>query len=203
MKKTFLIGVLLGIGGAVALAGWYPFVDPVRLPSETRVAKNGGRAENFHVRLPDDRVAVTAGTTISEPRLPTDIVFPPEPELVGVQVEIFKLRNESGKIVGLASRVNANGSEDAGYTDWTLFLPARGALFLTAPMPLGWPYGAPGEATVPTAVDVVFGDIAGGAGEFEGLAGSFSEEWTLTGTTEDGRLTGEIEIATLSMGEQR
>lgn len=200
MKKTFLLGVLLGIGGAVALAGWYPVVDPVRFSSETSVAKNGGRIETFRVRVPEDRIALTAGTPLAEPVLPASLAFPPEPELSGLQVELFRLRNQSGQVVGLASRINANGAEDAGYTDWTLFLPARGALYLSAAAPLGWPYGAIGTGEVPEATETVFGDVVGGAGEFKDFAGSFSEEWLLTGRDEDGRLRGEVEIATLAMG---
>lgn len=199
MKKTLLLGVLLGISAAIALAGWYPVVDPVRFPSEAGVAKNGGRTENFRVYLPEDRLAVTGSTMPAGESLPADLRFPPGPELAGLSAEFFKLRNDSGTVIGVAGRVNARSPDGRGYTDWTLFLPARGSLFLTAEVSPGWPYGIIRGAQPVGDPAAALGDIVGGAGEFTDLVGSFREEWIVTGRDEDGRLRGEIGIATLTL----
>lgn len=184
MKKTFLLGLLLGIGGAVWFAGWYPIVDPVRFASESGVARNGGRTENFRIQIPEDRVLGTAAApaTGAGPSLPADTG--------GGQAEVYKLRNESGKVIGLASRVWRGG--DTPYTDWTLMLPARGALFLTA---TGAGAAPVGETDAPQAM---LGDVADGSREFTDFRGSFREEWVVTGRDADGRLVGAIEIMTLT-----
>ncbi len=207
MKKTFLLGLLLGIGGAVWLAGWYPFVDPVRFASEAGVARNGGRTESFHIRIPEDRLlgAVAAGGAAQA--VPAALLLPDA--LGDGSAEIYKLRNASGKVIGLASRVRRGG--DAAYTDWTLMLPARGALFLTAAGPETSPYalagaaaGAQSPAPSPTPLPAasplfsILGDVAGGSREFAGFVGSFSEEWNVSGEDADGRLIGNIEIMTLT-----
>lgn len=190
LKKTFLLGLLLGVGGAVWLAGWYPFVDPVRFPSESGVARNGGRTEAFRIQIPEDRLLRATAVSATTPAVPPGISLP-----AGTgegEVEIYRVRNDSGKVVGLASRAARGGA--VSYTDWTLMLPARGALFLTAPGTAATSAAADGgDAPPPT-----LGDVAGGSGEFSGIAGSFSEDWTVTGADADGRLVGDIEIMTLT-----
>ena len=61
MKAVFSIGIVLGLASVLAGAALYPWVDHPRLPSRTRVVANGGRAEQFIVRLPLDKIA-TVGT---------------------------------------------------------------------------------------------------------------------------------------------
>lgn len=205
MKKIFLLGLLLGIGGAVWLAGWYPFVDPVRFASESGVARNGGRTESFHIQIPEDRVLGAATAGAAAPSVPTGLSLP---EAAGDgAVEIYRLRNASGKVIGLASRVRGG---DGAYTDWTLMLPARGALFLTAAGPEVSPHatamatataGAAGDPAAQSPTSPMFrilGDVAGGSGEFAGFFGSFSEEWDVSGRDAEGRLVGDIEILTLT-----
>jgi hypothetical protein len=188
LKKTFLLGFVFGIGGAIWLAGWYPFVDPVRFPSETGVARNGGRTESFHVDLPEDRIARVGGNV--EP-VPAAVSLPDVAGFTDIRFELFRLRNGSGKIIGLASRVRRGG--DAGVTDWTLFLPARGALFLTSADADPAPY-----ARRRGAAPAVLGRVLDGSGEFSGLAGSFREDWRISGRNADGLLAGEIEIMTVT-----
>lgn len=192
MKKTFLLGLLLGIGGAVWVAGWYPFVDPVRFPSESGVARNGGRTESFHIQIPQDRVLRAVTPSAASPALPDGATLP-----AGAgdgAAELYKLRNASGKVIGLASRVWRGG--DAAYTDWTLLLPARGAVFLTATESGGPPAASTaGAAATPRPV---LGDVVGGSREFEGIVGSYSEEWTVERLDAEGRAVGDIEIMTLT-----
>jgi len=199
LKKTFLLGLLLGIGGAVWLAGWYPFVDPVRFASESGVARNGGRTESFHIQIPEDRVLGAASAGSAAPSVPAGLSLP---EAAGDgAVEIYKLRNASGKVIGLASRIRGG---DNAYTDWTLMLPARGALFLSAAGPEVSPHamaraGADPAARSPKSpMFETLGDVAGGSGEFTGFFGSFSEEWDVSGRDAEGRLVGDIEIMTLT-----
>lgn len=192
MKKTFLLGLLLGIGGAVWVAGWYPFVDPVRFPSESGVARNGGRTESFHIQIPEDRVLRVVTPAAASPAMPDGAALP-----AGAgdgAAELYKLRNVSGKVIGLASRVWRGG--DAAYTDWTLLLPARGSVFLTARVSGGLP-AAP-TAGVADAPRPVLGDVVGGSREFEGIDGSYREEWTVERLDAQGRPVGDIEIMTLT-----
>ncbi|WP_405224627.1 hypothetical protein [Lentisalinibacter sediminis] len=201
MKKTFLLGLLLGIGGAVWLAGWYPFVDPVRFASDSGVARNGGRTESFHVQIPEDRVLGVAALGSAAPSVPAGLSLPAAAG--DGAVEIYKLRNASGKVIGLASRIGGGAGD---YIDWTLMLPARGALFLTAAGPEVSPHaltlaGAAADPAAQSSMLPMFemlGDVAGGSGEFAGIAGSFSEEWNLSGRDAEGRLVGDIEIMTLT-----
>ncbi|MEJ2602135.1 MAG: hypothetical protein P8172_02375 [Gammaproteobacteria bacterium] len=188
MKKTFLLGFVFGIGGAVWLAGWYPFVDPVRLPSESGVARNGGRTESFHVGLPEDRIA-RVGRDVDP--VPASLSLPDGPGFDDIRFELFRLRSASGKIVGVASRIRRGG--DGGYTDWTLFLPARGALFLGSPDADPAPY-----ARRRGAAPVVVGRVLQGSGEFSGLTGSFREDWRISGRDAEGWLAGEIELMTVT-----
>jgi hypothetical protein len=192
LKKIFLLGLLLGIGGAVWVAGWYPFVDPVRFPSESGVARNGGRAESFHIQIPQDRVLRAVTPSAASPALPDGATLPAS--AADGAAELYKLRNASGKVIGLASRVWRGA--DAAYTDWTLLLPARGAVFLTATESGGPP--APSAAGAAATPRSVLGDVVGGSREFEGIVGSYSEEWTVERLDAEGRPVGDIEIMTLT-----
>ena len=42
------------------------------------------------------------------------------------------------------------------------------------------------------------GAIAAGTGEFEGLAGYYTETWTVAAVDEDGKVSGTIELGTES-----
>ena len=59
MRALFLLAIALGFGGTLAAAHWVPWISHPRLPSQTTVVANGGRAEQFLIRLPADRIAAT------------------------------------------------------------------------------------------------------------------------------------------------
>ena len=59
MKLVFLVAILLGFGGTLAGAHFAPWREHARLPSHTTVVANGGRAEQFLIRLPADRIAAS------------------------------------------------------------------------------------------------------------------------------------------------
>ena len=61
MRALFLLSLLVGFGGTLVAAHWVPWVGHQRLAAQTSVVLNGGRAEQFMIRLPADRIAATDG----------------------------------------------------------------------------------------------------------------------------------------------
>jgi hypothetical protein len=55
-----------------------------------------------------------------------------------------------------------------------------------------------GQVSVPMIPSSDVGVVAAGTGEFEGLAGTYTETWTVAAVDEDGQLSGTIEISTLT-----
>ena len=213
MKLTFLFALLLGFGGVLAAGHFVPWGAHVRLPSQTRVVANGGRSERFVIRLPVDRVAAAGAKTAglrAEPAAGAR-ALPPELTAEPLLVEHYKLRDAGGNVVGLAAR-HWSGDARAAGTAWSLMIPSRGALLLTAP---GEARGAldaalrnsgysPGSAWT-GEVRVAFAPegsdtavIAAGSDEFAGLDGRYSELWTITGVSDAGELRGTIEIDTVT-----
>jgi hypothetical protein len=213
MKTTFSIAVLCGFAGVLAAAHYVPWVDHVRLPSQTKVVANGGRAEQFVIRLPADRIAAggskAAGLRANLPMgampLPPEIVARP------MLVEHFKVRDSAGNVIGIAARHWSADARGVG-TAWSLLIPSRGALLLTAPgeasealdaalRKAGYNAGAAwnGELKLELAEDRDDGGVvAGGSEEFAGLDGRYSEVWTVTGISETGELRGTIELNTVT-----
>jgi hypothetical protein len=97
-------------------------------------------------------------------------------------------------------------------TAWSLLIPSRGALLLTAPGEQSGVldtalakagYHAGEEWTGDVRVELAAskpesGVVAGGSDEFAGLAGEYAEVWTVTGVTDAGELRGTIEIDTVT-----
>jgi hypothetical protein len=213
MKATFSIAVLCGFAGVLAAAHYVPWIDHVRLPSQTKVVANGGRAEQFVIRLPADRIggggSKAAGLRASlEPGampLPPDIVARP------MLMEHFKVRDSAGNVIGLAARHWSADAHGAG-TAWSLLIPSRGSLLLTAPgetsaaldaalRSAGYNPGRAwnGDVKVELANDHDDGGlVAGGSEEFQGLDGRYGEVWTVTGISENGELHGTIELNTVT-----
>jgi hypothetical protein len=124
-------------------------------------------------------------------------------------VEHFKVRDAAGNIIGVAARhwsVNASGAT----TTWSLLIPSRGAVVLsaageaagaleTALRSNGYSLGRAweGQVAVPM-LPAGAGVVAGGSGEFEGLVGSYTEAWTVAAVGEDGRLSGTVELETIT-----
>ena len=215
MKIVFLVAVLLGFGGTLAGAHFAPWREHARLPSHTTVVANGGRAEQFLIRLPADRIAATdaeAGGLRAQGggamALPAQFVVEP------LLVEHFKVRDSAGSVVGVAARHWTGGGTAEATAAWSILIPSRGALVLRA---RGEARGAletglrargfsAGEAWAGTlAVPMVRegdGVVAAGTGEFDGLAGSFTETWTVAAVDEDGALSGTIELGTVTSKPQ-
>ena len=97
MKIVFLLAILGGFGGTLAGAHFVPWLKHARLPSHTSVVANGGRSEQFVIRLPADRLAATdlgwKDTVLSWPgetvRIVTDFSHP----FLGDQVYMVHCHN--------------------------------------------------------------------------------------------------------------
>ena len=214
MKTVFLVAILLGFGGTLAGAHFAPWRAHARLPSHTTVVANGGRAEQFLIRLPADRIAATdAEAGGLRARGAGAMALPAQFVTEALLVEHFKVRDVAGSVVGVAARHWTGGNSTAA-TAWSILIPSRGALVLRAP---GETSGAleaalrsrgfsSGQAWAgPLAVPMVHegdGAVAAGTGEFEGLAGHYTETWTVAAVDEDGKLSGTIELGTVTSKPQ-
>jgi len=209
MKTVLLLAILIGFGGTLAGAHFLPVGAHTRLPSHTAVVANGGRSEQLLIRLPADRIAATDGQLagLRSANQEGAMVLPAQFVAVPLLVEHFKVRDAAGSVIGVAAR---HWSETAGgsSTTWSVLIPSRGAMILSAP---GEPRGAVetalqragysagkswiGQLTVTMTPEA--GTLAAGSGEFEGLIGSYTENWALAGVG-DGELLGTIELATVT-----
>ncbi len=213
MKSTFVAAVLLGFVGVLAAGHFVPWFPHVRLPSKTTVVANGGRGEQFIIRLPADRIAAT-GTSSAGLRVPNaagGASLPPDLAAQPLLVEHFKVRDSSNNVIGIAARHWSTDASGTG-TAWSLLIPSRGAMLLTAPgeargaldsalQKAGYSAGSAwnGEVKVALAPDNDnAGVVAAGSDEFSGLEGRYTEVWTLTGVTDVGELRGTIELNTVT-----
>ena len=115
-------------------------------------------------------------------------------------VEHFKVRDSAGSVIGVAAR-HWNGGGAQPTTTWSVLIPSRGALVLSAP---GEARGALDDGAAlerlqrrqsvgrPVAVPMTPGTAKASSsparGEFEGLTGSYTESWTVAAVDEDGRV---------------
>jgi hypothetical protein len=212
MKFAFIAGLVLGFAGLLSGAHYSPWPNPPRLPSDTSVVANGGRAETFVIRLPADRIAAlgSAAAGVRAAPAPAGIAQPEALQGPAVLLEQFKLRDMSGNVIGIAARHwTETGTGPAAA--WLLLIPSRGALLLTAPgeaagavdaalAAAGRKPGRPWTGDVEVSVaGQDAGSVAGGGGEFEGLTGRYAESWTVTGAG-DGGLQGTITLDTITYG---
>lgn len=210
MKIVFLLTLAIGFIGTLAGAHYAPGIKHVRLPSHTAVVANGGRAEQFLIRLPLDRIAATDGeagglrSAGEEGAMSLPSQFVAEPLLV----EHFKVRDSAGSVIGVAAR-HWSGSGDAAAT-WSVLIPSRGALVMSgrgeergaleaALRSRGYSAGKEwrGDARVSMTEDTG-GVVAAGTGEFQGLIGTYTETWTVAAVDADGKVSGTIELATVT-----
>ena len=209
MRTLFLLAIVVGFGGTLAAAHFVPWAAHDRLPSQTSVVANGGRAEQFVIRLPADRIAVTDGKAGGLRSEQGAMTLPAKFFAAPLLVEQFKLRDSAGQVVGVAARHWAN-ADGAPTTAWSVLIPARGALLLRAPgeaggaleatlARAGYTRGSAWEGSVELAVAPSrAGVVAGGSGEFEDLAGTYTETWKVTGVDAAGELRGTIELYTVT-----
>jgi hypothetical protein len=214
MKVVFLLAILGGFGGTLAGAHFVPWLKHARLPSHTSVVANGGRAEQFLIRLPADRIAATDGEAGGLRRSGTAgaMALPAQFIAEALVVEHFKVRDAAGSVVGVAAR-HWSAAGAGTTTTWSVLIPSRGALVLsavgekagaleTALRASGYAAGKAWDGQVAVPMAASDGVVAAGSGEFEGLGGSYSESWTVAAVDEDGRLSGTIELNTITSRPQ-
>lgn len=210
MKAAFWIGVLLGFGGLLAAAHYFPWFAAERVPARTSVVANGGRAETFLIRLPADRVgaigSADAGVrAAASPDAPSDASF----GAASLLVEHFKVRDTADNVIGIAAR-HWTPTQAGPEAAWSLLIPGRGALYLTSPGEARGAVDAALRAAGHVAgnawngnVDVPMsggdrGVVLAGSAEFEGMTGRYAEVWNVTGIEPTGELRGTIRIETVT-----
>ncbi len=178
---------MLGAALAAAAAYLIPPVDQRREPSAITVQPNGGSREAFYVDLPDDRVL--AGGSGLPATVPADLNWPAAAALANSRTELFKLRNERGTVIGVASRIAGPAPDGARTVEWALHLPARGTLYLL----LNPERDAAGART---------GTLRAGTREFANLQGSATEHRVPTSGAGEDDTGGRIELVTVRRGAQ-
>lgn len=128
MFKTFLLGVVLGLAAAAGLFYVAPVVNLEREASLVSVKPNGGKFEQFHINMPNDRVAAASRSGDALAVFPEGLNWPQDDALEGAQTEVFKLRNRNDVVVGIAARISSAREESGAFVQWVLHMPARGSI---------------------------------------------------------------------------
>ncbi len=216
MRFFFLSGIILGLVVAVGAARFYPWVDHPRIASRTVVLHNGGRVEDFIIRVPVDRITSTgtAEMGLRARNYPVGVEFPAAMVDEAILVEHFKLRDVQGDVIGLAVR-HASVTGDEAATAWALTIPSRGTMHLLGaaePGILDRELAAAGRIAGEAwsgALEVSIGSeetgsgrMAGGSHEFAGLGGTYVENWAVSGVSQAGDLRGTIELHTIARSSE-
>jgi hypothetical protein len=191
MKRLLQVGFALGLVGTIAVAYAFPWFEYERYLSKTSVVANGGRVEQFMVRLPADQIE----STIEVPGSDT-----------GQRLSHFKLRDAEGNVIGLAAKHELT-LEGARETAWLLTIPSRGTIALAGWSPLLGSIEsivadrglAPGQSADP-ALSIDFAAPAQSivtTGEFEGISFELVETWEVTGVDEEGNIRGTLQLNTI------
>lgn len=183
MFKTFSLGVVIGVAAAGALLYFVPVVDQDRERSIISVQANGGNREAFHVNLPADRIF--AGRSGAGETVPSGAHWPEYLNLSDVQTELFKVRNDEERVVGVASRISAGGRQP--FVEWAVHMPARGTLYLLLD-------------NSPTAAGNRAGTLRAGTREFADLRGSVIERYRAEADNENENSLGRLELITVLVG---
>lgn len=185
MFKTFLVGILLGIGAAAGALYAIPVVDQHRESSIISVAPNGGNTESFFINIPSDRVM--SGAAATSDNIPAGLIWPSDVKLADISTEMFKIRNARNTVIGVAARTVAKGAEPK-VIDWLIHIPARGSLFVNME-------DAPRES------GVRMGRFRSGSREFAPLTGFLSERWVADSSGDEDAPLGRIELTTRLVGK--
>ena len=191
MKRLLQIGFALGFLGTIAGAYFAPWFEYTRYTSKTSVVANGGRVEQFMVRLPADRIEPAAAAANADG---------------GMRLSHFKLRDAEGNVIGLAAKhqLDIAGAHE---TAWLLTIPSRGTIALastSAPAEsieaIVAARGLAAGATLDTGLSIDLGTPATSVattGEFEGIAFQLEETWIVTGVDDDGQIRGTVQLNTI------
>lgn len=216
MARLFYACVLGGVVLAVLLGAVYPLPGHVRRDSIINVVPDGGREEVFSMHWPEDRVQPLQSGRAGSISLAGAAAVLAAADGTPASVEVFRLRDATDTVVGLASRSTTNRGGVSQGSDWILLVPSRGSLFLSqmnsrdvapasrhegdAPGPAAEAPAFWGSATrlrITAGADAWGGGrVAGGTGEFAGLAGSYDETWNLDESPAGGTTRGRIVLTT-------
>ena len=185
MFKTFIFGVVMGIGAATAALYFLPVVNQQREASIITVAPNGGNSETFQINVPMDRIMLGARTG-GEP-LPVGMQWPEFESLEGVRAELFKIRNERDTVIGVASRIAVKDTEQDDIVEWVLHFPARGSIYFTLD-------------SEPTENGYRAGQMRAGSNEFAELTGQVTERWVPDESASEDSQNGKIELVSRFVG---
>ena len=187
MFRTFILGIVLGVAAAGALAHFVPAVDLHREASLVSVKPNGGNTESFHILVPRDRIVV--GRAGAEDAVPPGLEWPETPELASLHTELFKIRDRNDKVIGVANRF-ASATEGSGpFIQWALHFPARGTMLLQMQI-------------APNDDGLRLGTLRAGTREFAELTGRVREQFTTDVEEADYDITGRIDLVTELVGPQ-
>ena len=216
MKTVLLLAILLGFGGTLAAAHLVPGIGHARLPSQTTVVANGGRSEQFLIRLPADRIAASDGATAGLRAATGEgaMLLPAKLASEPLLIEHFKVRDSTGNVIGVAARHWTTHAGRAA-TTWSVLVPSRGAFVLSGPgeargaletalRAAGYKAGSEwdGQAIVTMTPAAEPGAFTAGTGEFADLAGTYTESWTLAGVDESAQVHGTIELNTTTSRDE-
>jgi hypothetical protein len=218
MKRLAQLGFLVGFAAIIAAAYFLPWISYARYPSETTVVANGGRSEQFLIRLPSDQIHAAASAGIDGGAAAPALFGPAYPHTIGMSdqdapssVAHYKLRDVSGNVIGIAAR-HATVSEQGPVTAWMLVIPSRGAAYYSgqgddavaigaALAAAGW---QPGQ-TISTSASIDRGSVLATqhtSGEFSNIDFQLAETWEVTGIDADGQIRGTIQLGTIGRRRQ-
>lgn len=209
MRKLVQLGFVVGFAAVAVVAYLLPGLGYERYPSRTNMIINGGRAEQFVVRLPADRIY--AAGRVGGPAGAASPVAEPWPDVLGLphsagaRVEHYKLRDVDGNVIGMAVRHSAPGTAGPELA-WMLTIPSRGSVVFAgddsganavedALAGRGWQSGEEFDASVSITRVAQLGSVQS-VGEFSGLGLDLVETWEVTGVDSEGELRGTIRLDT-------
>jgi hypothetical protein len=196
MKRLLQLGFILGLIGTLAGAYFAPWFEFPRFRSATTVVQNGGRLEQFEVRLPADRIgagiAVPSGADSGS-------------------LEHFKLRDVEGNVIGLAARHSLPLVDGTAATSWLLTIPSRGTIAFAGSMPAGESLdgriaasglvaGANSEPEISIDLDSSASSVAT-TGEFAKINFELVETWLIAGLENDGAIRGTLRLSTVGTAD--
>jgi hypothetical protein len=191
MKRLLQLGFFLGFCGVLAAGYFSPWFEYPRYRSAATVVQNGGRLEQFLVRLPADRI----GSALPKTQQPD-----------AGQLAHFKLRDAEGNVIGIAAR-HSVPLADGTATSWLLTIPSRGSIALAASAPAaesveaelarrGLVAGSRSESELSIDFGMPAKSVAA-TGEFAKIDFELVETWLVSGLDSDGEIQGTLRLSTL------
>ena len=195
MKRLLQLGFILGLFGTLAGAYFAPWFEFPRFRSAATVVPNGGRLEQFEVRLPADRIGAAVAVT-SDPE--------------SGSLEHFKLRDVEGNVIGLAAR-HSLPLVGGRAVSWLLTIPSRGTIAFAASAPTsesldsviaasGLVAGASSEPEISIDVGTPANSVAT-TGEFARIDFELVETWVIAGLEADGGIRGTLRLSTVGKAD--